>query len=352
MEDSLGFLHDFGGHRLAAYDPQPELLDAGFDAGSGDADPAEVIWDYEVDADQWTAIPITGKQYCLSDTWAERPRRFVDGKDVGRTIAWLRAPGGYPIPIRLSEIGATSVRVVGGQCRRESEVVERAVSMVADPFPWDRVEAFAAALQGHKFRLLVAKKPDNKLSYDFEVMRKASENRSNTEMGVLEKAMLALAADEPSIVDGRLEPREGGFDQSASPVAGVIKTHWKRYLHAKGMQLLYQLTAGQRTPLFSLPKEKLPVVSWYVRLAGSPAAMPNWGLVRVEVPLKWFGQRTDRSEYANRLSRLLCDYRSRDSSYDRAPVSLHPIVRAEQLLGALFTPGNALVHRFYRLTRL
>lgn len=352
MNRSLHFLHDFGARRLASYDPQPELLGTDSYAGSGEADPDEVIWDYEVDADQWVAIPVTAKQFCLSDTWVERPRRFVDGKDVGRTVAWLRASGGYPIPVRLSEIGATAVRVVDGVCQRECEAVERVVSMVVDPFPWERVEAFAEALQGYTFRLLSAMKPGGKLSYDFEVMRKATENRSNTEMGVLEEAMLSRAHHEPSIVDGRLEPRAGGFDQGASPVAGVIKTHRKSYLHAKGMQLLYQLAAGERTPIFSLPHANLPVVSWYVRLAGNPSAMPNWGLIRVELPLKWFGRRTDRSEYANRLSRLLCEYRSRDSGYDRAPVSLHPIVRAEQLLGALFTPSNALVHRFYYLTHL
>lgn len=352
MDENLRFLHDFGAHRLAAYDPLPELLGDGPDASSGEGDPDEVTWDYEVDADKWMAIPVTAKRYCLSDTWLERPRRFVDGKDVGRTVAWLHAPGGYPIPVRLSEIGATAIRVTSGVCHREYEAVERVVTMVVDPFPWERVESFAAALQNYTFRLLAASKPGGKLSYDFEVMRKASENRSNTEMGVLEEAMLARAHHEPSIVDGRLEPRVGGFDPSADPVAGIIKTHRKPYLHAMGMQLLYQLAAGERTPLFSLPKEKLPVVSWFVRLAGSPAAMPNWGLIRVELPLKWFAQRSDQSDYASRLSRLLCEYRSHDSSYERTPVSLHPIVRAEQLLGALFTPGNILTHRFYRLADL
>src|SRR5438034_6423178 len=39
--------------------------------------------------------------------------------------------------------------------------------------------------------------------------------------------------------------------------------------------------------------------------------------------------------HVNRLSLLLLAYRCRERSYGRQPVSLHPIVRAEDLLGAL-----------------
>jgi hypothetical protein len=123
------------------------------------------------------------------------------------------------------------------RCRRRFDIVERAVSMVADVFPWDEIESFAAALQANGFRLLTALPPDRKPSYDFEKMRKAAQNRSYDEMGVLEEAALAQEPNLPTIVDGRLEPRVGGFDPLISPVFGVIKTHHKNYLHREGMQL-------------------------------------------------------------------------------------------------------------------
>ncbi|TAK28736.1 MAG: hypothetical protein EPO21_22180 [Chloroflexota bacterium] len=349
----LEFLRDYAARRVAPYAPQPSLLDA----PTEDVNEAgDVFLDYEMDANAWTAQPIETPVGWGPRTWPECPRRFIDGKDVGQTIAWLRAPGGFPVPVRLAEIGAVSVRVVDGTCRREFTAVDRVVSMVVEPFPWDEVEDFATALQRHGFRLLSAWPPQGRLSYDFEEMRKAAQNRSNTEMGSLEEAVLARASLEPTIVDGRLEPRAGGFDQQWSPVVGVVKTHSRNYLHARGLQLLYDLEPGERTPLFSLPKAKLPVVSWYLRLSGAQSTMPNWGLVRIELPLHWFEARASSCspdvEYVAHLCRTLCAYRSLDSSYARAPVSLHPIVRAEQLLGALFTSGSILMQRFYRLTAL
>ena len=89
--------------------------------------------------------------------------------------------------------------------------------------------------------------------------------------------------------------------------------------------------------------------------------MPNWGLVRVEASLKWFVARGYGSpekvnpsgiDFINQLSRTLYEYRCRECSYERAAVSLHPIVRAESSLGALFSPSRMLKNNFYRLTGL
>ncbi len=345
----LDFVRNFGGCRLDQYDPQPPLTDEPTD--DEEQDEERVKLDYEKPRDEWTAITPNLPHSWRPGGWPERPIRFIDGKDNGRTIAWLRAPGGYPVPIRLSEIGGVEIRVEDGECRRRFDIVERVVSMVADLFPWDEVESFAAALQAKDFRLLTALPPDRKPSYDFEKMRKATQNRSNDEMGVLEEAALAQEPDLPTIVDGRLEPRVGGFDPLGSPVFGVIKTHHKNYLHREGMQLLYQLEVGQRTPVFKLPKERLPIVSWYVRLSGG-AVTPNWGLVRVEAPAQWFEARGHNWGFVDRLSRTIYEYRCRERSYERAAVSLHPIVRAEKSLGALFSPASAMTSNFYRLTKL
>jgi hypothetical protein len=346
----LDFVQNYGGCRVDQYNPQPPLWDEPPD-DEQEQDEDRVNLDYEIDRADWEVMSLNVSENWRPGDWPERPVRFVDGKDVGRTIAWLLAPGGYPVPVRLSEIGSVVMRVVDGECRREFAVTERVVSMVADVFPWDEVESFAAALQANGFRLLSAYPPSGIPSYDFEKMRKAAQNRSNDEMGVLEEAALAQEADVPSVVDGRLEPRQGGFDPAQSPVFGVIKTHYKNYLHPLGMQLLYQLEVGQRTPTFSLPKEKLPVISWYLRLSGG-GAIPNWGLVRIEVPMQWFESHGCDWDFVDRLSRTIYEYRCREHSYRRASVSLHPIVRAEESLGSLFFPTSAITNQFYRLTGL
>jgi hypothetical protein len=361
------FMENYGGRRVDGYPPQPPLDGEPMDE-SEEPDDAEGL-DYEVPRDDWEAIDLDLPATWQTSDWDERPTRFVDGKDVGETVAWLRAPGGYPVPVRLSQIGGVVIRLIGGECRREFVVVDKVVSMVVDLFPWDEVEGFAAELQENGFRLLPAQAPANRPSYDFEKMRKAAQNRSNDEMGVLEEAAVAQDPDTATIIDGRLEPRMGGFEPD-QPVFGIVKTHHHTYLHPAGIQLMYQLNPGQRTPVFQiryrrtspssdLPHEPastreiaLPVISWYVRLVGEHGAMPNWGLIRVEAPLRWFENSERDWTVVDRLSRTLVEYRCRDSSYPRAPVSLHPIVRAEQSLGALFYPHSFMTSRFYRLSAL
>jgi len=56
--------------------------------------------------------------------------------------------------------------------------------------------------------------------------------------------------------------------------------------------------------------------------------------------------------FVSRLSRWLVDARCRTESYARMPVSLDPIVRAEDALKPLFTPVPVLVNRLYRTAGL
>jgi hypothetical protein len=96
------------------------------------------------------------------------------------------------------------------------------------------------------------------------------------------------------------------------------------------------------------------------------AAMPSLGIVRIEVSYEWFKAQGYLSpkgsdeievnglgqEFIDQLTRTVFEYRCRERSYRRAANSLHPIVRAEKSLGALFSPGNRLKQEFYRLTGL
>lgn len=345
----LEFLRTHGAHRMRDDAMRPLLLDN--EVSSNEEPEEQKDMDYESPSDEWR--PIDVNEVGIPSDWALCPKRFIDGKDLGRTIAWLQTEEGFPIPVRLSEIGAVVVGNNAGDLRREWYIVERVVSMIVDPFPWDEIEGFAAALQEEGFRLLPCKKSQGRLTYDFQEMRKATQNRSLDEMMRLEKQALVRSSSIPVLVDGRLESRSGGFDEENTPVVGMIKGHYRDYLHPQGWRVFYSLQIGQRTPAFLLKQEHIDVVSWYVRVDGTSGDLPTWGVVRLEIPEKFFNQQLgkDRS-YIDRLSRLVCEYRCKDKSYERASVSLYPIQRAEECLGALFAGADSIIYRFYNLTQL
>ncbi|MBI1923820.1 hypothetical protein HYR99_06175 [Candidatus Poribacteria bacterium] len=354
---SIDFLRNKGAHRVRSDETQPFLLDDGMVHGMVQSDNGEdepkVGLDYEVEPGQWKPRDVT--TLGIPSDWPLRPERFVDGKDMGRTVAWLQSEEGYPIPVRLSEIGAVVMRRVNGTLRREFHRIERVVSMMVDFFSLDDgIEGFANALRAHGFRFLPCRAPDSIDSfYNFDKMRRATKNRSNDEMLRLERQALARESDVPTIVDGRLEPHAGAFDDALAPVVGLIKTHWRNYLHPGGWRVYYDLQPGQRTPAFRLETHNLSVVSWYLRLDGARGELPNYGIVRLEIPERFFGDELDGDwGYIDCLSRLVCEYRCRDQSYGRAAVSIYPIQRAEESLGSLFTHADSLIHHFYRLTRL
>lgn len=345
----LDFLQTNGARRIRAYPSLPFLLDDG--RAMDDPDEEErLMYDIECAADEWS--PRNVNQADVPRNWRWRPKRFIDGKDVGRTVAWLQSADGYPVPVRLSEIGACVLCDDHGSLRREFSVVERVVCLMGDFFPWDEIESFARALALHDFRLLIASVPNGGAAFDFEPMRVSTQSRSNDEMIRLERQALMRATNEPTIVDGRLEKRAGVFANDA-PVLGLIKTHAKNYLHPQGWRIFYELEPGQRTPAFQLNSRNVNVISWYLRLDGARGELPNWGIVRLEVAEKFFSDQLQGNwNEINRLSRIVMQYRSRDEGYERAAVSIHPIQRAEQSLGALFTEANTLIQRFYHLTGL
>jgi hypothetical protein len=210
------------------------------------------------------------------------PRRFVDGSNVHEAIAWLHDPQGYPVPIVLAELGGICVRAEGRELRREIAIVERAVSMTIDPFPWNEVEEFAAALSGQGLRLITARPPDDEdgrptMTFDFERMREQTRVGVLHEMACLEEVAWGHGRDLPTIVDGRV----GRFYRcglSRYDVIGVIKQQRADYLHPEGWRVLYELQPGHRTPAFVLPSKHLEVVSWYLKLDGADGELPNWGI--------------------------------------------------------------------------
>jgi hypothetical protein len=376
----IGFFKNYGGQRVERDLPfSTPSNDDGEQADDTTEQRPVVNFDIEVPCEKWFARnPLLPSAWRARD-WANCPMRFVDGKDVGQTVAWLRG-GDYPVPVRLAEIGGVAMRVVDEELRREYAEVRRVVAMDTSPFPWDEVEDFAIALRNYEMYLLPTTRPGQELSYDFDVLEKltkATRRRTSYEMGLLEELAVAQDNDTPTVVDGPLKTHEGGFDTLRSPIFGVIKSQRRSYLHPQGQRMLYDLKPGRRTPAFSFQydtssgeereRARLPVVSWYMRLAEEDdAAMPSLGIVRIEVSYKWFESQGYLSpkgsdeievnglgqEFIDQLTRTIFEYRCRERSYRRAANSLHPIVRAEKSLGALFSPGNRLKQEFYRLTGL
>ncbi len=351
MKRGIDFLRNYGAQRVRAHVGLPMTFDEGYAGQDEEMEEMRVNLSYEMPPQAWAARDIHKSQ--RPGSWAYQPERFIDGKDVGQTVAWLRSPQGYPVPVRLSQIGAVVMRNENGLLRREFVIVEQVVSLAVDFFPWDEIEDFAIALNEEHFRLLICQPIRNGWSFDFERMRRATQNRSMDEMTRLEKQALVRFGDVPTLVDGRLKPRAGAIDQETTPVIGMIKTLKYVPLHPEGWQVFYDLRPGERTPAFIMQEQHISVVTWYVRIAGGNGELPNWGIVRLEIPLKFFENELGGAwDHLDRYSQTICEYRCRDQQYSRAPVSIHPIQRAEESLGALFTQSECLINHFYRLANL
>ncbi len=343
----------FRKHAATAVGPTP--VQPNVTPGDDGDEPDAIERGCEMPEAEWQAVVVSE----APAREGEFPVRFIDGSQAGQPVVCVRTAEGWPIPLLISEVGAVALRGVGRRFEREFVAVERVLSFVADPFPWEEVEAFAAALVNIpelKLRVLPANLPKEKYSpFDYEIMRTQARARAQQEMTTLERLALSVDRTAPTLVDGPLNRVMGSPDPFGPLVIGVAKTQSADYLHAKGWQTLLDLKPGQRTPVFKIlglgggREANLPVASWYLKLAGGPQLAPNWGYVRVEVPWGQFeSQFKGDFGFVNRLSRWLIDARCRTDSYARMPVSLDPIVRAEDALKPLFTPLQVLVNRLYR----
>lgn len=344
-------------HRAAAVGlspPRPEALPP----DEVEAALANLTLTVERDLGDWE--PITPSEAPAKP--GEYPVRFIDGSHIGQPVLCLRSPAGYPVPLLIGQVGAVALKLVGRNFVREFRAVEQVLSFVVDPFPWAEVEEFATALENHsrlRLRVLPARMAMDKSPFDYEAMRGQAYNRCQNEMLKLEVLALAAGPDVPTLVDGQLGGRIGEKAAKKRPLlVGLVKAPTPAPLHDRGWHALLDLRAGQRTPYFKDVRTTdgkitdVPLACWYLRLAGGPRLAPNWGIVRVDVP--WFHledrfpDSASRTGFVNRLSRWLVDARCRADSYARMPVSLEPIVRAEDALKPLFTPLPVLVNRLYR----
>jgi hypothetical protein len=354
MSDPVSaFLRSYGATAVGPTPPQPNIPAADESTDTPDSTDRTI----ECDEGDWSSM-VVGEGPAAP---GEYPERFVDGSHTGQPVLCLRSPHGWPIPLLLSEIGAVAMRTVDRHFEREYAIVERVLTFVVDPFPWEQVEAFADAIANKpelRLRLLPANLPKEKHNpFDYELMRMQAYNRAQQEMSNLENMAVETVRSAPTLVDGPLDHLLGVSDPAMPLLIGVTKRQFGSYLHDQGYRTLLDLRPAQRTPVFQIKRQGSPkVASWFLKLAGGPRLAPNWGHVRVEVPWKQFLRRCDIQKkdfgFVNRLSRWLIDARCRTESYARMPVSLDPIVRAEDALKPLFTPTQVLVNRLYRTAGL
>jgi hypothetical protein len=371
----MDLLHRYNGRRSAGYG------EFGGFAGmplvsredSQDTDEEDIVErDFELPLDQWQALSTSSRcPQIPGQTWQWMPRRFVDGKKVGLTGAWMETPDGYPVPIWVGQVGATAIRAVvsgeppaiGELClEAEMRPVERVVCFEAGLFPWVDVESFAAVLQASGYRLLIANRNPKKIihPFDFEALQKMVNNRSQEEMFRLEQQAIRGKGKPylPTVTDGRLADHQGAFPSNA-PLYGVIKTHhnWN-YLHDEGWRIFSRLQPFERTPAIAISSKNLKVITWYVRLNSNGLGGPHEGIIRVEVQRTFFVDQIGKETgfcaggFVDRLSRILAHYQTRDSSYGRAAVTLLPIQRAEDSLGACFCPSERVVSEFYHMAQI
>lgn len=348
-DPGFGFLRTYGAKPVGFTPPQPTVPEADPDGPAAET----VDLNVETPAAEWKAV-VVGEAPAKA---GEYPVRFIDGSIYSQPVLCLRAPVGWPVPILVAEVGAVALRLDGRRFTRKFALVERLLSLVPDPFPWAGVEGFAAAVRNDpalEARLVPANPPRDGNPFDYEVMRQQAYHRCEQDMLNAERLALAADPDVPALVDGKLAGRIGKRAAKDRPLLVGIVKQTPPDLHPEGWRVLLDLRPGHRTPVFRLTgmsgttEADMPTASWFLKLAGGPRLAPNWGFVRVDVPWVQFVERPDQFGLVGRLSRWLMDARCRADSYARMPVSLDPIVRAEEAIKPLFSPLPVLVNRLYR----
>lgn len=114
-------------------------------------------------------------------------------------------------------------------------------------------------------------------------------------------------------------------------IVGMIKRQSRSYLPNDQSEILNQLGAGERTPLFQLGEQRLERYSWYTRLAQvRPIDGAMTGVVRLEVAKEVGLQRA--RELADLTTAVLPRFASVVGRDPRAPQNLYPVGQLERVL--------------------
>lgn len=337
----------FGPHHLTALDddaaPPNTILDMSDEESSGAGSRVEL--DYEMPRHRWTPIDSGGESALL-------PVRFIDGTIVSRLVGSLTVDGRQR-PLIASSIAAAALELRGRTLSRAQGAISRTVlSVYRDGIDAADLECAGVALREHGVTLLLRDMDSG--PRDFDTLRMSTRNRAMDEMEACEREILLQDPTVPALVDGLLERRLVRVPNKAIPVAGLVKRHAATYLPGDLQEMLYRMQPGQRSPAFLMEIDNVALVSMYLRLASPPGASPSYGVVRVTTPLAYLEEwhpEAARWGHLSALAAYLYRLRHRDEGYDRAAISIEPIVRAEEHLKAIRPSIDVAVQRLRRLFR-
>ena len=154
-------------------------------------------------------------------------------------------------------------------------------------------------------------------------MQAAAVRRRDLELATVQKH---LPSTPLVIADGRLIDLTRGPNQ----LAGIAKTLHQLYVAGEQRALIPRLSAGERTPVFSIKDAWGARHSWFLRLPYTrPIHHSYAGIVRLEIPQD--GARSP-VEVADMLSHNLPRFASRPEHDPRAPQNLLPVGALEKRL--------------------
>lgn len=280
-----------------------------FDADDADAAQSEVTADVSVECPEEQWAPIAARDI-------DRPQSilFVDG--VRRIDARLWVDGVEPTDPPVSSICASYAAGVVCCCEGRAHVVALEVRRGVFTFA-----PHATNIETGAGKYEVCHTADAG-GIPAQVLSLALQRR----MGDLEvqTALAARAAlsghgitagDALLIVDGPLPVRD-----PLERALGYIKTHHKMYLPPHLNTIVGQLAAGERTPMFYLPRWRR--YTWYLRLPGISNA-PWSGVVRVEYSAEH--NPDEAAGFASLSQAVLPSFASSEHKDPRAPQNLYPI---------------------------
>lgn len=248
--------------------------------------------------------------------WA--PRTPLSGADVGRVMfidgvrrvdarVWITSGAGSRLGLCASYAAGAVLAAPGAGVKLVAASVERGLFTSAP-----EAETITTRHATFTARMVDSDLPDR--------LSLALQQR----MGELEICLAGHAGDADLIVvDGPLRGR-----QHLPGAIGYIKTHHVAYLPPIVSDVVADLKAGQRTPLF-VTTSSWSRYSWYVRLPG-PIAHAWAGVVRCEAS-------ADLDEcaavaFADAATATLPRFASTPHKDSRAPQNLHPIAGLERTL--------------------
>jgi len=339
---------------FAQYAPQPldDVAVPPFPEQEADADgPTEDSlrdFDFEIERHDWHPI-------APSEAPPDAPVRFIDGSIATRTVGLLNVDGRRR-PLIAATISAASLQIEGRTTRRTGLLTSKVLCLNSNGIdPSVLAEAYAALDDiGIELRLSETEDPS-----DFDSMRRSSHAIAMTAMEEAERDVMLQDVETPTLVDGLLERRLRGTRHDV-PVVGLVKRQLATYLPMDLQELAYSLRPGERTPAFMLRTvQHVDIVNCYVRLSELKGASPSYGIVRMTVSLDYLLRHHPRfatgpesmSAHLSGLAGYIYRLRHRDLAYERAGISIEPIVRVEEHLHAVRPRLDALVYKLHAFLR-